>query len=94
MADDRNALDKHLGIREQGATMLPYARYRALREHVGQALASQNYAAAQVYALLMVAENLEEKTTTDVSLANWEDLAVAIASNIAPDLHRIADAVG
>jgi hypothetical protein len=61
---------------------------------VGQALASQNYAAAQVYALLMVVENQEEKTTIDVSLANWEDLAIAIASNIAPDLQRIADAVG
>jgi hypothetical protein len=60
---------------------------------VGQALASQNYAAAQVYALLMVVENQEEeKTTVDVSLTNWEDLA--IASNIAPDLQRIADAVG
>jgi hypothetical protein len=42
----------------------------------------------------MVVENQEEKTTIDVSLANWEDLAIAIASNIAPDLQRIADAVG
>ena len=92
MADNRNALDKHLGITEQSATMLPYARHRALREHVGQALASQNYAAAQVYALLMVVENQEEKTTIDVSLTNWEGLA--IGSNIAPDLQRIADAVG
>lgn len=94
MADNRNALDKHLGIAEQGAAMLPYARYRALREHVGQALASQNYAAAQVYALLMIVENQEEKTTIDVNLTNWEDLAIAIASHIAPDLQRIAEAVG
>ena len=34
----------------------------------------------------------EEETTIDVSLTDWEDLA--IASNIAPDLQRIADAVG
>jgi hypothetical protein len=94
MADNRNAFDKHLGITEQGAAMLPYARYRALREHVGQALSSQNYAAAQVYALLMIAETQEEKTTIDVNLNNWEDLAIAIASHIAPDLQRIADAVG
>jgi hypothetical protein len=87
-------LNSKLGITEQGAAMSPYARYRALREHVGQALASQNYAAAQVYALLMIVENTEEKTTIDVNLNNWEDLAIAIASNIAPDLHRIADAVG
>ena len=46
----------------------------------------------EVYALLMIVENTEEKTTIDVNLNNWEDLA--IASNIAPDLHRIADAVG
>jgi len=34
----------------------------------------------------------EEETTIDVSLTDWEDLA--ISSNIPPDLQRIADAVG
>jgi hypothetical protein len=94
MADRRNALDKHLGITEQDHVTLPYARYRALIEHVGQALTEKNYAAAQVYALLLVAENLQDAGTNDVNLTNWEDLAIAIASNIAPDLHRIADAIG
>jgi hypothetical protein len=92
MADRRNALEKHLGIPEEDR-MLSYVRHRALIEHVGEALASQNYAAAQVYALLLVAERLEAETK-DVQLVNSDDLAIAIASNIAPDLHRIADAIG
>ena len=37
-------------------------------------------------------EEEEEETTIDVSLTDWEDLA--ISSNIPPDLQRIADAVG
>jgi hypothetical protein len=47
MADKRNALDKHLGIRERDIAM-PWSRYQALIDHVGQALTVQNYAAAQV----------------------------------------------
>jgi hypothetical protein len=39
--------------------MSQFARNRALIEHVGEALTSQNYAAAQVYALLLIAERLE-----------------------------------
>jgi hypothetical protein len=51
-------------------------------EHVGQALNSQNYAAAQVYATLLVAEAQDSSDTIDVRLTNWEDLAIAIGSNI------------
>ena len=93
MADKRNALDKHLGLTEQDQVTLPYARYRALIEHVGQALSERNYAAAQVYALLMVAENQQDAGTIDVNLTNWEDFAIVITSNIAPDLRRIADTI-
>jgi hypothetical protein len=82
MADHRNALDKHLGISEQDYSTLPYVRYRALMDHVGQALNSKNYAAAQIYATLLVAEAQDSRTTIDVNLANWEDLAIAIGSNI------------
>jgi hypothetical protein len=82
MADNRTELDKHLGITEQNYAGLPYARYRALMDHVGQALNSQNYAAAQAYATLLVAEAQESSDTIDVRLTNWEDLAIGIGSNI------------
>ena len=75
MADTRNALDKHLGITERDRTM-PFARYRALIEHVGQALTRQDHAAAQVYALLLIAER-QEIESVNVHLTNWEDLAIA-----------------
>jgi hypothetical protein len=91
MADARNAFDKRLGITEQDHVM-PFARYRALVEHVGQALTTQIYAAAQVYALLMIAER-QEIGSVDVHLADWEDLAVAISADVAPDLYKIADAI-
>jgi hypothetical protein len=93
MAEYRNALDKHLGITEQDHSR-PYARYRALMDHVGQALDSQNYDAAQVYATLLVAERQDAGTTIDVNLRNWEDLAIGIASHITPDLKRITSAIG
>ncbi len=83
MADNRTALDKHLGITEQDYRDRMYVRYRALLNHVGQALDSKNYAAAQVYATLLVAEAQDSSTTIDVRLTNYEELAIAIASNIA-----------
>ena len=82
MADRRNALDKHLGIAEQDYVMLSIARYRALMDHVGEALDAENYAAAQVYATLLVAEAQDSSDTIDVRLANWEELAIAIGTNI------------
>jgi hypothetical protein len=82
MADNRNALDKHLGIPPQDYTGLRIARYRALMEHVGQSLDSKNYAAAQVYATLLVADAQDNSDTVSVHLSNWEDLAIAIGSNI------------
>ena len=93
MADKRNALDKHLGITEQGYGSMRFDRDRALIEHVGQALTEQNYAAAQVYALLLLAER-QENGRVDVHLTNGEELAIAIASNITPDLRRIAESIG
>ncbi len=83
MADNRTALDKHLGITEQDYRDRMYVRYRALLNHVGQALDSKNYAAAQVYATLLVAEAQDSSTTIDVRLTNYEELAIAIASNMA-----------
>ena len=56
-----------------------------------RALTAKNYAAAQVYALLVVAEQLETETSS-VHLTNYEDLARAIAIAIEPDLERIANA--
>jgi len=92
MADTRNALDKHLGITEQDHVMMRFARHRALIEHVGQALSAQNYAAAQAYALLLISEG-QEHERVDVHLTDWEDLAIGIATQIAPDLHKIAEAI-
>jgi hypothetical protein len=80
MADHRTALDKHLGITKQGHENSRYVRYRALLEHVGQALTAQNYAAAQVYATLLVAEAQESSDTVDVRLTNAEEVAMAIGS--------------
>jgi hypothetical protein len=80
MADHRTALDKHLGIPQQEHQNSRYARYQALMEHVGQALNAQNYAAAQVYATLLVAEAQESSDTIDVRLTNAEEVAIAIAS--------------
>jgi hypothetical protein len=84
MADNRNALDKHLGLTEHDHVLLRYDRDRALVENVGQALAVQNYAAAQVYALLLVAER-QEPETVNVHLTNWEDLAIAIGTHVRLD---------
>jgi hypothetical protein len=92
MTDRRTALDKHLGLSEDDSKYASY-RQRALKEHVGQALTSENYAAAQVYALLWVAEELEGRTGA-VTLTNSDELAIGIASNLTPDLRRIADAIG
>jgi hypothetical protein len=60
-----------------------YARYRALVNHVGQALDAKNYAAAQVYATLLLVEAQDNSSTIDVRLANYEELAISIASNMA-----------
>jgi hypothetical protein len=92
MVDRRNALEKHLGLSED-EYKYDHHRRHALMDRVGDALEAQDYAAAQVYALLLVAQNLEPRTN-DVTLANSEELAIGIASNIAPDLHRIADQIG
>ena len=73
MADNRNALDKYLGVSEQDYARIPYVRYRALMDHVGRALDSKNYAAAQVYATLLVAEARDSNDTIDVRITNWED---------------------
>ena len=78
MADNRNALDKHLGITQE---VYGISRYRALLDHVGQALDAQNYAAAQVYATLLVAEAQDSGDTIDVRLTNYEELAIAIGTN-------------
>jgi hypothetical protein len=83
MADSRTSLDKHLGITDQDYRDRTYARYRALLDHVGQALDSKNYAAAQVYATLLPVEAQDSSTTMDVRLTNYEELAIAIASNMA-----------
>jgi hypothetical protein len=92
VADRRNALEIHLGIPEEDRTR-GYVRREALAEHVGQALVAENYAAAQVYALLLIVERLESDKK-DVRLINSDELAIEIAQNIAPDLRRIADAIG
>lgn len=89
VADRRNALEKHLGIPEDRAKYA-YVREEALLEHVGEALNSENYAAAQVYALLLVAERLDSETSS-VSIHNTEELGVAISAALEPDLRRIAD---
>lgn len=82
MADNRNSLDRHLRISEQDYLTLPYARHQALMEHVGQALESRNYAAAQVYATLLVAEGQNDTNDINVNLTNWEDLAIGIGNSI------------
>jgi hypothetical protein len=92
MADAHNALDKHLGVTEQDHVMRRFARYRALTEHAGQALAAQNYAAAQAYALLMIVEG-RETGSVDVHLTDWEDIVIGISTQISPDLRKIADAI-
>jgi hypothetical protein len=92
VADRRNSLEKHLGLGEHERRYNSYRR-EALEEHVGEALTAQNYAAAQVYALLLIAERLESEQK-DVRLVNSDELAIEIAQNIAPDLHRIADSIG
>jgi hypothetical protein len=92
MTDSRNALDKHLGITEQDHSLIPFARYRALTRHVGEALSARNYDAAQVYALLLIAEK-QEIGSIDVHLTDWEDLAIGISAHIGPDLRKIAEAI-
>jgi hypothetical protein len=77
MADTRNSLGKHLGITEQDHVM-PFARYRTLAEHVGQALTTQKYAAAQVYVLLMIVGR-QQTGSVDIHLTDWEDIAMPSA---------------
>jgi hypothetical protein len=80
MADNRTALDKHLGITDLDRPFTQ--RYRALTEHVGEALNAGNYAAAQVYATLLLVQAQEGADSIDVRLTNWEELAIAIGANM------------
>jgi hypothetical protein len=91
MANTRNALGNYLSITEQDHVM-PSARSRALIEH---ALGPDHtdYAAAQVYALLMIVGR-QETGSANVHFTDCEDIAIAISASIAPGLHKIADAIG
>jgi hypothetical protein len=89
VADRRTALDKHLGLSERDSQYSSYRR-EALSNHVGEALDSENYAAAQVYALLLLGEKLEARPS-EVTIGNSEELAVGIGSSLGPDLKYIAD---
>jgi hypothetical protein len=89
VVDRRNALDKHLGLSEEDSRYGSYRR-EALVNHAGEALTSQNYPAAQVYALLLIAEKLDAGTG-DFTIGNTEELGIAIGSSLGPDLRRIAD---
>ena len=92
VADRRTSLDKHLGLSEDDSSYGSYRR-QALANHVGEALTSQNYPAAQVYALLLIAEKLDAGKG-DLTIGNTEELGIAIGSSLGPELRRIADSLG
>jgi len=91
MADKRNELEKHLGIAEDGRSYA-YDRSRALKDRVGEALTSENFAAAQVYALLLIAEELAGRTGA-VTITNADEISNSIANDLTDDLRKIADAI-
>jgi hypothetical protein len=92
MTDRRNALEKHLGL-SADRTIYGYDRSDALKNHVGDALDSENYAAAQVYALLLIAEELAGSSSGAVTVTNADEIAGSITNGLSDDLRRIADAV-
>jgi hypothetical protein len=92
VADKRNALDKHLGLSEQDSRFSSYRR-EALINHVGEALDSENYAAAQVYAMLLIAEKLGTGKL-DVRVTNTDELGNDIANCLTDDLRSIASNIG
>jgi hypothetical protein len=92
MADRRNALEKHLGLAEDERRFSSYRR-NALEEHVGQALDGQNYAAAQVYALLLLAEKLGTGKL-DVRVTNTDEIANDVGNCLTDDLRSIASNIG
>ena len=60
MADTHSPLDRALGIPEHDQT--PYARRQAITSRLADAPEAQDWAAAQVYALLMIAEQMPRET--------------------------------
>ena len=60
---------------------------------MGEALISQDYPAAQVYALLLLGEKLEAMPSS-ITISNTEELAIDIGVSLGPDLKRIADNLG
>jgi hypothetical protein len=88
--DRRSAYDEILGVRP--GTLGLGDRPRAIRDCIARELGAQNYQAAQVYATLLLAETQQDSGQTSVLLTNWEDLAIAIAAHLAPELREIADA--
>jgi hypothetical protein len=81
-----------------GVTRDPYGvsshrrRIEALQDRAAQALRAENWAAAQAYALLLIAER-QEDSRVSINWAGWEDFAIALAAHIAPDLRQIRDAI-
>ncbi|HXZ72253.1 MAG TPA: hypothetical protein VEH31_15480 [Streptosporangiaceae bacterium] len=60
MNDAHSPLDRALAIPEHDQT--PYARHQAITSRLADALEAQDWAAAQVYALLMIAEQMPHET--------------------------------
>ena len=86
-----NPLDKALGVPDDPyGHSTGYERYHALQARAAQAIAGENWPAAQTYALLLIAEQMNDTSASSVMLANWEDLAIAIAASLTPHLEEIA----
>jgi hypothetical protein len=93
-ADMPNPLDRALGVPDDPyGHDTSYARYQALQARAAQAITAENWPAAQTYALLLIAEQMNETSASNVMLANWEDLATAIAASLSPRLEEIAQAI-
>ena len=66
---------------------MPFARHRAITARIAEALQAQNWPAAQVYALLLLAEQGSGQTVS-VHWDGWEDHATAVGYAVGQALGR------
>jgi hypothetical protein len=90
--DSRSAYDKFPGVPQGRYGSSHYDRLTALQNRATQALAAENWPAAQAYAPLLIAEG-QENSHVSIHWDGWEDFVIAVSARIAPDLRRISDVI-
>ena len=84
--DSRSAYDLALGVPPDDYDM-PFARHKAITARIAEAPQARNWTAAQVCALLLIAEQMPGQTVS-VQWDGWEDHANAVGYAVGQALGR------